>query len=132
MFNLGYYYFTIKDYELMKKYYIMAIEKECLRSINNLQVYFEYKDLKFYHLLVNIENKNKLINDKIEELCKKKEVIYYKTKVIKMEELKNIHECCICFETKVNIMMYCGHDICIDCYPSIINKTCSQCREPDK
>jgi hypothetical protein len=130
---IGLYYRHVKkDYEFMIKYYLICIKYGFTASMFNLQIYFENKDLEFYHLLVNIDNKNKLMNDKIEELSKKKEVIYYKTKVIKMEELKNIHECCICFENKVNIIMYCGHDVCIDCYPNIINQKCSQCREEDK
>jgi TPR repeat protein len=54
MNNLGYYYqFIEKDYELMKKYYLIAIDKGHSNAMNNLGYYLKYllNALYFLHLL---------------------------------------------------------------------------------
>jgi hypothetical protein len=129
MFKLATYYKDIEfNIELTIKYYLLAIENGDLGLMSELQKYYINKGLEFYHLLCSSENKNKLINDKILELKTVKQVMYYDTKIRRMKEFNNIHNCCICFEVKLNIMMNCGHDVCMDCYPKI--KKCPECKCP--
>ena len=45
------------------------------------------------------------------------EIISYLEKI--NNNLSNIKECIICYDTKININMYCGHEICINCYCKI-------------
>jgi TPR repeat protein len=59
--NIGTYYKINKNYELMKKYYLIAIELGCYISMNNLAYHYQYIEinielmLKYYNLA--IENK---------------------------------------------------------------------------
>jgi hypothetical protein len=48
MYNLGYYYeHTEKNYDLMKKYYLMAINLKCKSSFNNYESYCITNNLDF-------------------------------------------------------------------------------------
>ena len=81
------------------------------------------KILKFYNLLNNSEKKNDLINDKIKELEKRKEVIYFSNKIKLFENLNNYKKCLLCLEENVlNICLECGHEICINCYADAKSK----------
>jgi TPR repeat protein len=74
MTNLGVYYQDVeKNYEEMKKYYTMAIENGDSVAMYNLNLYYEVKEPieNLYIDLVNINNKNKIIDDKITELLNK-------------------------------------------------------------
>ena len=57
MHNLGIYHqYTDKNYDEMKKYYLMAIEKGCLDSMHDLGNYNQYTDknydeMKKYYLM---------------------------------------------------------------------------------
>jgi hypothetical protein len=87
--------------------------------MHDLEHYYKTNKLEFYHLLTNIQNKNDLINDKIVELRNTPEIRTYINKVNLMTKLENIHECCVCYETKLNIPLLCFHEICIECYPKL-------------
>jgi TPR repeat protein len=122
MNNLGVYYQDIeKDYNKMTEYYLMAIEKGHINAIINLGYYYQNNKIGFYTLLVNIENKNNLIHDKINELASDLLIINYK------KNKNNIHECDVCLESKINIQLSCNHEICIDCFPKLDN--CHLCRK---
>jgi tetratricopeptide (TPR) repeat protein len=77
MCNLGYYYHYIeKNCEEMKKYYLMAIKNGDSYAMNNLCSY--YKEVRepienLYIDLVNVSNKNEIIDNKINELLNKYE-----------------------------------------------------------
>ena len=45
------------------------------------------------------------------------EIISYLEKI--NNNLSNIKECIICYEHDIHIDMYCGHEICINCYCNI-------------
>ena len=51
-------------------------------------------------------------------------------KVRLFTKLKNVHECVICYEEKLNICFDCGHEICVDCYKKthMSNQCCHFCR----
>ena len=57
LFNIGKYYHKIqKDYDMMKKYYLMAIEKGNHDAMNNLGLYYkniekDYDMMKKYYLM---------------------------------------------------------------------------------
>ena len=118
MNNLGYYYQEIKrNYDEMKRYYLMAIELNNNTAMINLE--FHYKDdlLSFYCLLSKIENKNDLINEKINELLQNKQIRAYKNKIKLFKSLNNYKNCIVCLEENVlHINFECGHDVCTECY----------------
>jgi hypothetical protein len=67
MNNLGYYYYDIeKNYEQMKKYYFMAIEKDNDVAMNNLGYYYQnvekdYDQMKKYYLNAIEKGNNEMI-----------------------------------------------------------------------
>ena len=72
MNNLGLYYKSIQDYDQMKKYYLMAIEKNNEKAMYNLAIYYksikDYDQMNKYYLMA-IEKDNKLI-DKVKHYLK--------------------------------------------------------------
>ena len=90
MNNLGNYYQTVeKDYNLMEKYFIMAIELENLQAMNNLQKFYKSKINEFFEKLLSIENKNKLIEDKLSEISK---TLEYKNEIIKNSLILDLYK----------------------------------------
>jgi TPR repeat protein len=75
MYNLGNYYLKKKNYGEMKKYYMMAIKNGNSNAMYNLNIYYEEEEPieNLYIDLVNINNKNEIIDDKINELLNKYE-----------------------------------------------------------
>ncbi len=133
MINLGFYYGEIeKDYVRMNKYYLMNIELGNLNDINYIIKYYHYdkKILKLYELLINVKNKNNLINNKINELEKIRKIQIYKNKIILFEKLKNYTKCPLCLEDNVlNIDLNCGHEVCISCYDSNLKCYHNWCKD---
>ena len=121
MNNLGYYYQEIeKDYQMMKQYYLMAIEKNCLKAMDNLENYYSDNDVvEFYKELLKIKIKNDLVQNKINELEQLKPIQIFKNKVRLFTRLNNYTQCALCLEDNViNIDLSCGHEVCINCYNS--------------
>lgn len=84
----------------MKKYYMMAIEKDNVSAMLNLSLYYK-----------NIENNNELA---------KQYLLMDKTK-----HSNKISKCFICIETKQLYYLSCNkHSICDDCLINFINKPC--------
>src|SRR5205807_4621100 len=103
------------DYDNMIKYYLMLIDHDPVQKINITKEINKYlhKNKNIEHLLQCQEylNKNNLkyFNDMLK--------IYYD--VHEHYELNNIsikEECCICYEEKYNIKLFCKHKICHHCY----------------
>jgi TPR repeat protein len=129
MNNLGFYYKNIqKDYELMKKYYLMSIKKGNSNAMTNLDLYYKNNKLEFYRELLKIENKNDLILNEINKLEKTKEIQIYKNKIRLFSQLNNYKKCILCLEENVlNIILSCGHEICINCYNTNFNCVYNYC-----
>jgi hypothetical protein len=131
-YELSIYYQSIKDFDNMKKYYIMATEIEIElggTKRNNVNDGFnDFNPFQLLEMLQSIENPNNNIVLKIEKFSKNKENSVYLNKIRLFTKLNHIEECAICYETKLHIDIYCGHTFCIDCYPSLFNKSCPFCR----
>ena len=86
MNNLGYYYqFTEINYELMKKYYLMAISKDNLIAMCNLAYYYRHKEknydlMKKYYLMAISKGDNIVMNDLVN---------YYKNNLFELYLLLN-------------------------------------------
>jgi tetratricopeptide (TPR) repeat protein len=52
----------------------------------------------------------------------------YKNKIALFTRLNCIEECNICYDTKLNIDIHCGHTMCGDCYSKLYTKDCPFCR----
>ncbi len=113
MNNLGHYYKEQKDYENMKKYYLMAAEMNHQISIKAINDYLEENfDICFACKAYNClsENNFKKLNEKICE--------HYKF----FEELNNFteatlkFECINCYNLENCVFLKCGHGICYKCH----------------
>jgi TPR repeat protein len=125
MFNLAHHYQTTEiNVDLMVNYYLMAIKLDDLCSMYNLELYYDENPLELFVLLNNIDNKNRLINDKLIELRENKRVKQY-FKLLKSKKIEL--DCCVCLEIKSNLLPKCKHLICQDCFIKI-NK-CPVCRK---
>ena len=92
MNNLGFYYENDeKNDDEMKKYYLMAIEFNNLNSMCRLEM--NVSKVELYKLLINIKNKNELIQNKITELEKDSKIIKY-NKIIEGDNTKESVVCC--------------------------------------
>ena len=116
MYDLGCYYKEIKDYKLMLKYFVLCFQNNDSKPNNILLNYFKNK-LVYYNWLKALNNKNETIYKIIMEMNNITEVKIYLQKIY--NNLSNIKECIICYDTNINIDMYCGHQICINCYCKI-------------
>ena len=121
MNNLACYYEKKeKDHVQAIKYYQMASELRDSTAINKLIKLSNIKPLKVY---ISINSTSTVLNNSLSDLKnkleKKKEVIIYNNKKRIFSKLNYIDTCPICLNEKLNIILDCGHPICIDCYPSI-------------
>ena len=89
-----------------------------INALDNLQEYYEnnYKLIKFYKILKNITYKNDILLNKIEQLKKNDEIIFYENKISLFKKFNNVKECIVCYENKLHINRECDHEICEDCY----------------
>jgi hypothetical protein len=65
MYNLGFHYQNVeKDYDQMKKYYLMAIEKGDIKSIGKLEPFYKANNdtLGLLQLYIKIDDKDKISN----------------------------------------------------------------------
>jgi len=51
-----------------------------------------------------------------------------KNKIQLFTQLNHITDCGVCYETKLNINMDCGHCVCVACYLQLYKKECPFCR----
>jgi TPR repeat protein len=106
MNNLGYYYHKIeKNYDMMKKYYMMAIDKDYSVSMRNLGYYYrdiekDYRMMKKYEIMSKLKSANK-------------------------ED-----ECMVCYENKQMYYTSCNrHYICNECSVKLYCDKCPMCRQ---
>ena len=148
---IGNYYYEIeKNYDKMKEYYLMAIEKGILDAMNSLGLYYEnieknYDKMKKYYLMAIQKGHSNAKKDIIKITTPLERYILYKEKDIPFEEeitngihiynnklnkFSKIDECGICIENnKECILLNCfGHYVCKDCYIKLYDKPCPFCR----
>jgi tetratricopeptide (TPR) repeat protein len=118
--KLGKLYSHLGKMELAIKYYLTGIKYGSILALNNLKT--SVTELKLYMLLMNIDTKNDLINNTINELKKTKEIICFENK---KNLLNKDGECMICFEDTKLIPKECCHYYCCDCY--VKYSKCSIC-----
>jgi hypothetical protein len=127
MIMIGIYYYNIKkDYDLMKKYFLMAIELNQNKAINDLENCLN-NPLQLYCELIKF-NKHELIDKKIKELKNNRQVNNYLNKCKFSEKYNVIEYCFICLEdNKLSITIdNCCHTVCKECYCKL-NK-CPLCK----
>jgi tetratricopeptide (TPR) repeat protein len=134
-YELSLYYHDLKDYDNMKKYYILAtefeleLEKNLIINKNAVNNGFnDFNPFVLINMLETIENLNSNLKEKFEKLSRNKEIVIYHNKIRISKELNHVDDCIICYENKLHINIYCGHCFCIDCYPSLFDKSCPLCR----
>lgn len=131
-YELALHYQNIKDFDNMKKYYILSTEIEIEKDINNKQNLNngidEFNPFTLQLVLETIVNPNINILNKLHKLKNSKQLQIYHNKIRLFTKLNNIEDCSICYENKLHIDIYCGHCVCIDCYPQIFDKSCPFCR----
>ena len=150
MNNLAIYYKNIeKDYDKMKEYYLMAIEKDNSTAMYNLGHYYQtikinYDKMKKYYLMaIKKGHFNAMYNLKMKTSTLERYILYEQHNISFDEELtKDIHiyknklkiskndTCGICMEdNKQCILLNCFfHYVCTGCYIKLYNKPCSFCR----
>ena len=131
MYDLSIYYQNIKDFDNMRKYYLMALEETEKPDHAVILVNDGEKDFDLFVLkdeLDKIENKPYYLLKKLQKISCIKEIMIFENKKKLFGTLKYIIECGICYETNLNIDLYCGHVCCISCYPKLYNKRCPYCR----
>ena len=107
----------------------MVIGLNHSNAMYNLGLYYnkiEKDYLEFYKLLINHQNKNDLIKNKLEELETIKLVQYYINKMLVFKKLNNYKNCLLCLDCNVlNLIYDCGHEICFQYYnPSNVCGLC--------
>ena len=131
MYELSIYYQTQMDFDNMRKYYLMALKEEEKPDhmdiiLNNGEKYFDLFILK--EELEKIEDKPLCLINKLQKIYCNPDIMIYENKKKLFSQLNHIVECCVCYETKLNINLFCGHCFCITCYPKIYKKPCPICR----
>ena len=142
-----YYIMAIDEYSDIESMYIMALHHQTLGNIKPMSMYYllaTYQDCEYDFpdkLLFNpfiildiletvpIELQNDNIRVHIQDLVNlNTQIIAYKNKIILFTRLNNIIECGICYEELLNIDLFCGHCVCVECYKKVYNKPCPFCR----
>jgi tetratricopeptide (TPR) repeat protein len=131
MYELAIYYQKKKDFDNMIKYYLMALEETENPNhrdiiLNDGEKYFNLFILK--EELEKIENKPPYLVKKLQNISVIPHIIVFENKKKLFTLLNHIVECGICYETKLNIDLYCGHCCCVDCYPKLYKLPCPYCR----
>ena len=122
MNNFGSYYGNVeKNYDEMKKYYLMAINLNNIDALFLLKKYYN-NDLLFYKTLMSIENKSNIVLDELDNVK-----YLYEINLDINTQQNNIKECIICYETKIHLQFECGHEACYDCFKKM-NKCFYNCK----
>ena len=131
MYELAIYYQKQKDFDNMRKYYLMALEEYKNPEHKKVLINNGVKDFDIFNLkeeLDKIEEKPIFLQTKLQKINCIPDIMIYTNKKKLFTELNYIRECGICYETKLNINLYCGHCFCISCYPKLYKNPCPVCR----
>jgi hypothetical protein len=100
-------------------YLAKANELGHLQAYYDLKYYYIYEfnnDVHLYNVLIDIKDPPTYLKIKINKLEKNVDICSFKNKKRLFSELNNHKDCIICYENKLNIILNCGHEICVDCY----------------
>ena len=157
LYNLADFYKKIKNNTLMVKYYEIlihehkSIEAATIMAEYSIENNYEYNFLKYYlialelsdeeplfdlkidqfrllNILEKVDNPTEKVKNMIKELQNVPDIVIFNNKVRLFTKLNNVCECNICYETKLNIDLHCGHELCVDCYKSVYKNDCPWCR----
>lgn len=131
MYELAIYYQNSRDFDNMRKYYLMALETETDIPTENIALNNGKKDFDLFNLKIELEKievKPMCLVKKLQEIGHNKDIMIFENKKKLFSKLNHIVECGICYETKLNIDLYCGHCYCIDCYSKLYKNPCPYCR----
>jgi len=120
LFNLGSYYESIeKDDDLMKRYYLMAFNAGRTEALEKLKSKCKENALALYKLLAEVKesSRSEFLKQQLTQLEQCHIVRIYSNKVRIFKRVNNYTQCPVCLEGNVlNIILGCGHEICIHCY----------------
>lgn len=104
----------------------VIIEKDKLLDIIKLYINNDIKTFKLITLyLKKYDNIN--VKNMQQHLLNIKSIRYFHNKIKVFTELNNYRECNICLEKELNIILNCGHQVCINCYPKLNDKCFYKC-----
>jgi len=139
MRNMMKYYNEVNDIENANKYCFMfmekhkynieSLEKQYTDLGGNKSMLFVNMCLMCVNALESIQNRTiqqKMFLNVIYAKCD--QVGVYRNKVNLFTKLNHIVECEVCYETKLNIDLRCGHCFCTSCYKKLYLKPCPICR----
>jgi tetratricopeptide (TPR) repeat protein len=131
--ELSNFYKNTNNTEENKKYLLNAIEfgyvDDDYTEISIYNKIIENNDILYLvDLLENVGVSTVNQASMLNRLKKEKDMLIFNNKVRLFSKFENIIECGICIETKLNIDLHCGHEVCIDCYKQVYLKRCPFCR----
>jgi hypothetical protein len=113
---------------IMKTYYLLAVSQDIEYEFPDEYLFNPFLILDIIES-VPLESRNSNHTYHIQKLLTiNSQIISYKNKIILFTRLNNILECGICYEERLNINLFCGHCVCIECYKKVYNKPCPFCR----
>lgn len=133
MYAMAKYFNSIHNMEECKSYYIMAAQHgDFLKNkfpkniFNVLDEYYMITNDINHSNLTDITRNN--LKEKLIMLKKNSEVSIYNNKITLFKNLNNITDCVVCYETLLNINLFCGHCVCVVCYTKLYESPCPLCR----
>jgi tetratricopeptide (TPR) repeat protein len=126
IYSLISHYSKEKNFDKMEYYYLIAVENPKFKSssVNDRVISI----FNIILILDPIENKSVNVKKQISKIVKKEDIMVFRNKIKLFTNLKNITECVICYEERLNIDLHCGHCVCVRCYPYVYLSPCPICR----
>ena len=115
-----------KNYDKMEYYYLIAIEHPKFKSssVNDRVISI----FNIVLILDPIENKSENAKKQLSRIVQKEDIMIFRNKIKLFTNLKNITDCVICYEERLNIDLHCGHCVCVRCYSQVYFNPCPICR----
>jgi len=114
----------INIYEALKitsNEFIIDILKSSMNANEKIKLFMNNSMDPLIKFRLIHEHCPELLNDsRMNNLSNNPHVQVYRNKIRVCTELNCIKDCPICLESKLNIILNCGHLICVDCYPAIM------------
>lgn len=133
MYAMAKYFYSIRNIEECKSYYILAAQHpDFLKSkfpkniFNILEEYYILTNDILNSSITEVTINN--VKQRIQILKKNQEVDIYNNKISLFKNLNNITDCVVCYENILNINLFCGHCVCVQCYTKLYEMPCPLCR----